>query len=151
MFARGDTTTPSGLYATLYHAFLVLDWVTVLRPSRPKVSHFEDVLFSQSKNCSCICTYQCAQQSCTTQHETLLKIFHFDLETISTAHMLSTGGEGPPKFYFQKPVVVETVIKTLWGHFGAPCINCVAFRPPSCSNKFAGFRGLTWSYISKLN
>ena len=46
------------------------------------------------KNCSYVCAYHCAQLSYTTQHRTVLIIFPLILQTIITAQMTSTGGEG---------------------------------------------------------
>jgi len=45
------------------------------------------------KNCSRVCAYHCAQLSHTTQHRTVLIIFHLILQTIIIAQMLSTGGQ----------------------------------------------------------
>jgi len=41
-----------------------------------------------------VCTYHCAQLSYTTEHRTVLLIFHLILQTITIAEMTSTGGEG---------------------------------------------------------
>jgi len=41
-----------------------------------------------------ICAYHCVQLSYTTQHRTVLIIFTLILQTIITAWMMSTGGEG---------------------------------------------------------
>jgi len=38
--------------------------------------------------------YHCAQLSYTTQYRTVLTIFHVIFQTIITAQMMSTGGEG---------------------------------------------------------
>ena len=43
--------------------------------------------------CVCDCVYHCAQLLCTIWHRIVLIIFPLILQTVTTAHMLSTGGE----------------------------------------------------------
>ena len=56
-----------------------------------KTEHKSTFIF---KNCSSVCAYHWVQVSYTRQHRTVLIIFALILQTIITAHMLSTGGEG---------------------------------------------------------
>jgi len=46
------------------------------------------------KNCSYVSAYHCAQLPYTTQHRTVLIVFHIVLQTVIIAQILSTGGAG---------------------------------------------------------
>jgi len=66
------------------------------------------------KHCSYVRAYHCAQLLYTTQHRTVLIILPLIIQTIITARMISTGGEGDNRIDVrQLPAVAE---KRATGH-----------------------------------